>query len=81
VSLVAFDPLELDGKDYRPAPLVDRKARLASLIEKVWAAVELSEHIKGDGTDIFKAACKLGHEGIVAKRKDLGYDPDDRSAG
>jgi hypothetical protein len=29
---------------------------------------------EGDGADIFKAACELGHEGIVAKRKDLAYE-------
>ena len=36
--------------------------------------MEFSERIEGDGADIFKAACKLGHEGIVAKRKDLPYE-------
>jgi ATP-dependent DNA ligase len=74
VSLVAFDLLELDGTDFRPKPLLDRKARLAKVIAKVRDGIELNEHIEGDGADIFKAACKLGHEGIIAKRKDLPYE-------
>jgi ATP-dependent DNA ligase len=47
---------------------------LAKLIAKVRDGIEFSEHIEGDGTDIFKAACKLGHEGVVAKRKDLPHE-------
>ena len=35
--------------------------------------IEYNAHIDGDGRDIFEAACKLGHEGIVAKRRDLPY--------
>ena len=73
VSLVAFDLLELDGDDVRRQPLLDRKARLAKLIAKVRGGIEFGEHIEGDGADIFKARLQLGHEGIVAKRKDLPY--------
>jgi bifunctional non-homologous end joining protein LigD len=36
--------------------------------------IELGEHLEGDGAEIYRAACKLGHEGIVAKRKDLPYE-------
>ena len=74
VSLVAFDLLELDGDEVRRRPLLDRKARLAKLIAKAIDGIEYGEHIDGDGSDIFKAACRLGHEGIVAKRKDLPYE-------
>jgi bifunctional non-homologous end joining protein LigD len=71
VSLVAFDLLELDGEDVRKRPLLERKTRLAKLITKMRDGIEFVEHIEGDGADIFRAACKLGHEGVVAKRKDL----------
>ena len=74
VSLVAFDLLELDGDDVRKRPLLERKARLAKLIAQVRDGIEFVEHIEGDGADIFRAACKLGHEGVVAKRKDLAYE-------
>jgi len=73
VSLVAFDLLELDGVDLRAKPLLERKVRLAKLIAKVRDGIEFGEHVEGDGADIFRAACRLGHEGVVAKRKDLPY--------
>ena len=31
-------------------------------------------HLTGNGAEIFAHACRLGHEGIVAKRVDLGYE-------
>jgi ATP-dependent DNA ligase len=30
--------------------------------------------MEGDGQTIFQHVCKLGHEGIVAKRRDLAYE-------
>ena len=41
---------------------------------KAQSAIEYNDYLEGDGADIFSAACKLGHEGIVAKRKDLPYE-------
>ncbi len=35
---------------------------------------QLSEHLGGDGSDIYRAVCSLGHEGIVAKRKNLPHE-------
>jgi bifunctional non-homologous end joining protein LigD len=35
--------------------------------------LRLVEHMEGDGPIIFRHACKLELEGIVSKRKDLGY--------
>jgi ATP-dependent DNA ligase len=35
--------------------------------------LRLVEHMEGDGPIIFKHSCKLKLEGIVSKRKDLGY--------
>jgi ATP-dependent DNA ligase len=74
VSLVAFDLLEKDGEDLRPLTLVERKRRLAHLLQSVKAGIELNEHLEGDGADIFRAAGSLGHEGIVAKRRDSRYE-------
>jgi ATP-dependent DNA ligase len=74
VSLIAFDLLELDGEDVRPQPLIQRKTWLEKLVSKVSDGIEFSAHLEGDAADIFRAACKLGHEGIVAKRKDLPYE-------
>jgi hypothetical protein len=74
VSLVAFDMLEKDGEDLRPLPLLERKRRLQHLTKTIGEGIEFAEHLDGDGADIYKAACRLGHEGIVAKRKDLPYE-------
>jgi bifunctional non-homologous end joining protein LigD len=72
-SLVAFDLLELDGDDFRKEALVERKGRLLRLLAKAKDGIEFNDHIDGDGAAIFAHACRLGHEGIVAKRRDLPY--------
>jgi hypothetical protein len=41
------------------------------LLTKVKDGIEFNGHIGGDSHVIFEHACKLGHEGIVVKRKDL----------
>jgi ATP-dependent DNA ligase len=74
VSLIAFDLLELNGEDVRPARLTERKRRLTFLLQPLREGIELGEHLEGDGSEIYRAACSLGHEGIVAKRKDLPYE-------
>jgi bifunctional non-homologous end joining protein LigD len=74
VSMIAFDLLELNGEDVRPQPLIQRKTWLEKLVSKVRDGIEFSEHLEGDGADIFRAACRLGHEGVIAKRKDLPYE-------
>ena len=57
VSLVAFDLLELNGEDVRPAPLTERKRRLRFLLQPVREGIELGEHLEGDGAEIYRAAC------------------------
>jgi bifunctional non-homologous end joining protein LigD len=66
--LFAFDLLELDGEDLRSRPIELRKRQLARLVEHAGAGIQLSEHLHGDGAEIFAHACKLGCEGIVSKR-------------
>lgn len=74
-KLCAFDLLELDGEDYRPKPLAERKKALFKLLRRAWGGIEYVEHLEGDGAVIFDHACKLGLEGIVCKRIDLPYRP------
>jgi bifunctional non-homologous end joining protein LigD len=72
VSLCAFDLLELSGIEIRKQPLVQRKELFADFLAKVKDGIEFSDHIEGvAGHVVFDHACKLGHDGIVAKRKDL----------
>jgi bifunctional non-homologous end joining protein LigD len=72
--LCAFDLLELDGTDLRHEPWETRRATLASLLRKPADGIRLCEHIEdADGDLVFRHACKLGLEGIVAKRRDKPY--------
>jgi bifunctional non-homologous end joining protein LigD len=73
VILYAFDLLELDGNDWRPQTLGERKERLAELLASAPAGIRYSEHLEGDGAAIFAHACKLGCEGIVSMRREHPY--------
>jgi bifunctional non-homologous end joining protein LigD len=72
VFLYAFDLLELDGIDYRERPLEERKAKLQNLTAQT-DGMRYSEHLEGDGREIFEHVCKMGLEGIVSKRRDSPY--------
>jgi len=78
--LYVFDLLELDGEDLRGKPWEARRDALASLLRdaanhsEFHQGIRLSEHIDGaDGAIVFQHACRLGLEGIVAKRRDRPY--------
>jgi bifunctional non-homologous end joining protein LigD len=71
--MYAFDLLELDGEDLRARPLEERKAALGKLIARAPDGLQLSEHLEGDGKEIFEHVCKMGLEGIVSKRRDYPY--------
>jgi hypothetical protein len=74
--LCAFDLIELDGEDFRNAPIEQRKDLLANLLRRVQRSqcgITLNEHYEGDGATIYEHACRFGCEGIVSKR--LGSHP------
>jgi bifunctional non-homologous end joining protein LigD len=72
--LYAFDLLELDGVDLRREPWSDRRWRLGKLLRSATDGIRLSDHIDGfDGNTIFRHACVMGLEGIVAKQRDKPY--------
>jgi bifunctional non-homologous end joining protein LigD len=70
----AFDLLWRDG-DLRKLPQVDRKQALLDLIGEngIEAPVVYSEHLVGDGQEMFEHAAKLNWEGIISKRADAPY--------
>jgi len=72
--LYAFDLLELDGRDLRDEPWHVRRTALSQLIRESAPGVRLCEHIEDiDGAVVFRQACVMGLEGIVAKRRDSRY--------
>src|SRR5690349_7083659 len=58
--LLAFDLLELDGKDLRADPLESRKAALAKLLRGSDAGIRFVEQFEARGETVFAHACALG---------------------
>ena len=73
VILYAFDLLELNGKDMRREPLETRRNTLQTLFTRVSHGIQFSEHLDGNGHEIFQHVCQMGLEGIVAKLRDSPY--------
>jgi bifunctional non-homologous end joining protein LigD len=70
----AFDLLWRDG-DLRKRPQIERKQALLELLGEngIEAPIVYSEHLTGDGQEMFEHAAKLGWEGIVSKNADAPY--------
>ena len=71
--LMAFDVLELDGEDLRPRPLEERRAIVEKLVRKPGSWLQFSAAAEGEGLEIWRAACDVGLEGIVSKRRGSPY--------
>src|SRR3954447_23237382 len=69
----AFDLLYLDGYDLRAATYLERKRLLQRLLDGAPETLMFVEGLEADGAQVFKAACKLNLEGLVAKRADAPY--------
>jgi bifunctional non-homologous end joining protein LigD len=73
LAFYAFDLLVDRGKDIKRLPNIERKARLAALLEGVRSPIIYSDHIIGRGDELFDAMCKSGGEGIISKKADAPY--------
>ncbi|AHG49730.1 ATP-dependent DNA ligase (plasmid) [Rhizobium leguminosarum bv. trifolii CB782] len=71
----AFDLLYEGGEDLRSLPVVERKARLQSLLADAGDDPRLRfvEHFETGGDAVLRSACKLSLEGIVSKQVDAPY--------
>jgi ATP dependent DNA ligase domain len=74
-----FDLLHLDGENLTALPLIDRKARLASLLHAAPKSLRYNDHQIGHGPAFHRLACEHGLEGIVSKRTNGRYEPDRRT--
>jgi ATP-dependent DNA ligase len=73
VQLYAFI-LALNGDDLRSLPLSMRKAHLERLLARRPDGIFIISFEQGEiGPDLFRAACNMGLEGLVSKRRDHPY--------
>ena len=73
IHFYAFDLLHLDGEDLTGLPLLERKARLATLLSAHDGRLHYSDHIVGQGEQLFERFCGSGLEGVISKRTDARY--------
>src|SRR3981081_3126953 len=70
----AFDILYLNDRDLRRLPLIERKEKLRSVIEKsALPDVLCGKYIEARGVDLFNEVVRRNLEGVVAKRKTGTY--------
>jgi bifunctional non-homologous end joining protein LigD len=69
-----FDLPYCAGQDLREVPLVERRAVLQRIVErKPHANVRFSAVFDAAPQDMLDSACRLGLEGVIAKRRDSAY--------
>ncbi|TDF62926.1 DNA ligase D [Cupriavidus sp. L7L] len=73
IVFFAFDLPFWEGRDLRNVPLVQRRAKLETLVAGHSERVRFSEAFDAPPAQIFQAACKLGLEGLMFKRADATY--------
>jgi bifunctional non-homologous end joining protein LigD len=73
LAFFAFDIMYLDGYDLRGVALQERKRVLREIAAKPPGVVRVGPELAGSGNEFFAQACKLGLEGIIAKRAESTY--------
>jgi bifunctional non-homologous end joining protein LigD len=69
-----FDVPYLNGYDMREVPLEARRAALKNVLDKLATdAVRFSDEFGSDPQELVLAACKMGLEGVIGKRRDSRY--------
>jgi bifunctional non-homologous end joining protein LigD len=69
-----FDAPYFDGHDMRDVPLVARRAVLEQVLQKKGTdQVRFSAEFGSDPAELVVAACKIGLEGVIGKRRDSRY--------
>lgn len=74
IGYCLFDAPWLGGEDLRSLPLLERKRRLAQVLEQRQGDVlTFSADFSGNPADALAQACALGLEGLIGKRADAPY--------
>jgi len=74
-----FDLLWYEGKNLMDFPLNDRQAILKDILPTDDDRLGMSKVFKANGMDFFRAAERMGLEGIIAKKCNSTYSPNNRS--
>ena len=70
----AFDLLFLDGQDWRALPVEQRRDRLQSLLAHAGdGPLRFSQDFEAPPAELVAAACRLGLEGVIGKRRGSAY--------
>ncbi len=77
LNYFVFDLLELGGKNLRGETLIARKERLCKLLAGVPRSglVAYTDHVIGDGREMYRTLCEKAFEGMIAKRATAPYRP------
>jgi bifunctional non-homologous end joining protein LigD len=77
LAVFVFDILFEGGQDLRPLPLIDRKARLRAVLDQAGdqalSSLRYVDESPFPPKELIAAACRMGLEGIVSKRRDAPY--------
>ncbi len=74
LAFYTFDLPWLQGYDLTKVPLIERKNLLADIIRKLdQPQIKYSDHIQGEGGEVFRHACQHHLEGIISKKADSPY--------
>jgi len=73
----AFDLLWLNGCDHRGLPLLERKRRLREIVPPRRRRCCTCTTSSAPALDLFEAVCRNDLEGIVAKRAEGRYTPEE----
>jgi bifunctional non-homologous end joining protein LigD len=68
-----FDLLMLEGRDLREMPWHERRGELQRIFRRSRAGLMMSKAVVGRGPEVYRAACRMGLEGIVSKLVDAPY--------
>jgi DNA ligase-1 len=86
VVVVAYDLLEIDGRDVREEPLAWRRERLAQVLETAKSSVFVLSPVVSlarwsDAHDAYARAREMNAEGLMLKRRDGAYGVGRRKGG
>ena len=73
MNYFVFDLLYLNGKDLRPLEFRQRRVLLEAVFAVYRGDIRLSQTFDADGESVLQSACKMGLEGVIAKRLDAPY--------